>query len=390
MQRNIHKPFTDPTIPSKLRFVEMVGKYVYMLTPGTYTSPIEVADVCVISEASFGKMVSLLKGSDTFTPTAKDKLYVLPDSKIPGYKIKEYCRSKDISIVTDIDKATCVLGTEKNMLENGDYDTYKYQIPDACFASKGDYKVLGYDETTINFIKNKNTFMNFYVEPETKIGPTDNVLISGALIYEFNQSTYSSTVNEKKTGYLMTAEGVELVYNILSKKLPVITQEHFIATCSDQLPFDQQMFDALDMMYSSPSDEDSLTASKILFNTDCSKSIYLLWKLIKKHYYHITNSENRRLKEGRLFIDNNDVHVLYNYDYLDILSLLTKKDQVTRETYNDLMSSILIGTIEDANRRFSNQLSVLDIQVTAQNTYDEYMKKHNLTNVQVQDNKDSE
>lgn len=390
MQRNIHKPFTDPTIPSKLRFVEMVGKYVYMLTPGTYTSPIEVADVCVISEASFGKMVSLLKGSDTFTLSKSDKLYILPDSKIPGYKIKEYCRSKDISIVTDIDKATCVLGTEKNMLENGDYDTYKYQIPDACFASKGDYKVLGYDETTINFIKNKNTFQTFNVEPETKIGPTDNILVSGALIYEFNQSTYSSTVNEKKTGYLMTAEGVELVYNILSKKLPVITQEHFIATCSDQLPFDQQMFDALDMMYSSPSDEDSLTASKILFNTDCSKSIYLLWKLIKKHYYHITNSENRRLKEGRLFIDNNDVHVLYNYDYLDILSLLTKKDQVTRETYNDLMSSILIGTIEDANRRFSNQLSVLDIQVTAQNTYDEYMKKHNPNYVQVQDNKDSE
>ena len=390
MQRNIHKPFTDPTIPSKLKFVEMVGKYVYMLSPNLYTSPIEVADVCVISEASFGKMVSLLKGSDTFTPSKSDKLYVLPDSKIPGYKIKEYCRSKDISIVTDIEKATCVLGTEKNMLENGDYDTYKYQIPDACFASKGDYKVLGYDETTINFIKNKNTFQTFDVEPETKIGPTDNVIISGALIYEFNQSTYSSTVNEKKTGYLMTAEGVELVYNILSKKLPVLTQEHFISTCSDQLPFDQQMFDALDMMYSSPSDEDSLTASKILFNTDCSKSTYLLWKLVKKHYYDITNSENRRLKEGRLFIDSNDVHVLYNYDYLDILSLLTKKDQVTRETYNDLMSSILIGTIEDANRRFSNQLSVLDIQVTAQNTYDEYMKKHNPNYVQVQDSKDSE
>jgi hypothetical protein len=54
------------------------------------------------------------------------------------------------------------------------------------------------------------------------------------------------------------------------------------------------------------------------------------------------------------------------------------------------MSSILIGTIEDANRRFSNQLSVLDIQVTAQNTYDEYMKKHNPNYVQVQDSKDSE
>ena len=38
--------------------------------------------------------------------------------------------------------------------------------------------------------------------------------------------------------------------------------------------------DALDMMYSSPSDEDGLTASKILFNTDCSKSTYLLWKLV--------------------------------------------------------------------------------------------------------------
>ena len=390
MQRNIHKPFSDPSIPSKLRFVEMTGKYVYMLTPGTYVSNIEVADVCVISEASFGKMVSLLKGSDTFTPTKGDKLYILPDSKIPGYKIKEYCRSKDISIVTDIEKATCILGTEKNMFEDGDYDTYKYQIPDGCFASKGDYKVLGYDETTINFIKNKNTFQTFDVEPETKIGPTDNILISGALIYEFNQSTYSSTVSEKKTGYLMTADGIELVYNILSRKLPVITQEHFIATCSDQVAFDEQMFDALDMMYSSPSDEDSLTASKILFNTDCSKSTYLLWKLVKKHYHHITNSENRRLKEGRLFIDTNDVHILYNCNNMEILSLLTNKDQVTQELYNELMSKILIDTIDSVDRRFDDRNHLLNIQVIPKDTFEEYAKKYNLTYVQVQDSKDSE
>lgn len=390
MQRNIHKPFTDPTISSKLRFVEMVGKYVYMLTPNMYTSNIEVADVCVISEASFGKMVSLLQGSDTFTPSKGDKLYILPDSKIPGYKVKEYCRSKEISIVTEIEKATVILGTEKNMYKNGDYDTYKYQIPDACFASKGTYKVLGYDETTINFIKSKNTFQTFNVEPETKIGPTDNIIISGALIYEFNQSTYSSTVSEKKEGYLMTAEGIELVYNILSKKLPVITQEHFIATCSDQVALDEQMFDALDMMYSSPSDEDSLTASKILFNTDCSKSTYLLYKLVKKHYHDITTGENRRLKEGRLFIDTYDVHSLYNYDDLDLLSHLTKGNELTREVYNDIMSKILIDTIDSVNRKFDDRFDVLDIQVTAKDNFEEYAKKHNLTNVQVQDNKDSE
>ena len=387
MQKNIHKQFTDPTIPSKLKFILGTYKYIYMQDPKVYNCEIRVTDVCVVSEESARKMVSLLNGGDTFTPSKGEKMYVLPDCKIPGYKLKDYCRTQGISIVTDISKATCILGTENNIYMESDYDTDRYQLAQASWLSRGRCAPIVYSDYTVNFIKGRNTFYvkTSEIEEHDKIKEGDSILVSGGVLSEFSVSMFTEeSIGDKEFMYLMPAESVELIFNILSRKLPVIKQEFFIETCAGQLPLDEQTYESLDMMLSSPSSDDHVTAGKKLFNINVSSSLYLYWKLVKKHSDKIMCSDNRRLKEYRLFEDMYKLRSYENYDEQQILDVLAKANQLTEDVYDKLISTCISETNVNIRRRYDDELQVLNIDPQPKYTYEEFMKIKNPNYVQVQ------
>ena len=381
MQNNISSILEDSTLPSKLKFVEGSFKYVYMFRPNEYSSGIGVTELYKISDESRSKIASLLKGGDAYTPVSGDKIYLLPDSKIPNYKIKEYCKTSGITITSNIEKATVILGTEENILDASNYDINKNQYPNGCIVGEHYSSKVERNETLIDFIKSKNTFNAIPgngIDYHDRLKKDDTIIVTRALASHYSRNTYTDNAEDATTGWALNAESLTLVYNILSKKVPVISQEHFIETCGNQVVLDDDMYNSLDMMFSSPSYEDHLTAAKILFNCNAKNSKYHIWRLAQKHRYRIDSSENNRLKEAKLFKTLTAWNVIDNMDESEILTYLAKNNQLLEETYNKLMSSILESEMDDAKRRLD--LTHVNIQITPKCNYEEFIKPYGEQN----------
>ena len=381
MQKNISSTLEDSTLPSKLKFVEGSFKYVYMFDPEEYTSGIGVTELYKISSESRSKIASLLKGGDAYTPVSGDKIYLLPDSKIPSYKIKEYCKSSGLTITTVIEKATVILGTEENILDPAEYDNGKYQYPQACIVGEHYSPSLTYNETLVDFIKNRNTFNLLPctgVDYHEMLKPDDKIVVTRAICSHYSTSAYTDNLETPITELALNAESLTLVYNILSKKVPVISQEHFIETCGNQVVLDEDMYNSLDMMLSSPSREDHLTAAKILFNCNVKDSIYHVWRLAKKHSYRIDNSENNRLKEAKLFKSL----VIWNYleglDDSGILTHLAKCGQLTHDVFYKLMNDIVHEEVDRADIKLD--LTHVTIEIKSKYNYEEFIKHYGQQN----------
>ena len=381
MQNNISSILEDSTLPSKLKFVEGSFKYVYMFSPDEFNSGIGVTELYKISSESRSKIASLLKGGDAYTPVSGDKIYLLPDSKIPSYKIKEYCKTSGMTVTSNIEKATVILGTEQNILDASSYDINKNQYPNGCIVGEHYSSQVVYNQTLVDFIKNKNTFIvlpTTGIDYHDRLKQDDTIIVTRALASHYSKSAYTDNMEDATTQWALNAESLTLVYNILSKKVPVISQEHFIETCGNQVVLDDDMYNSLDMMFSSPSQEDHLTASKILFNCNAKNSKYHIWRLAMKHRYRIDTSENNRLKEAKLFKTLVHWNVIENMDESEIVTHLAKNGQLLEETYNKLMSSILASEREDAERRLD--LTHVNIQITPKYNYEEFIKPYGEQN----------
>jgi len=381
MQNNISSTLEDSALPSKLRFVEGSFKYVYMFSTDHYGSGIGVTELYKISSESRSKIASLLKGGDAYTPVSGDKIYLLPDSKIPSYKIKEYCRSSGLTITNNIEKATVILGTEENILDPAEYDKGMYQYPNGCIVGEHYSPSVTYNETLVNFINSKNTFTVIPcvgIDYHDMLKPEDTIVLSRALASHYSSSAYTDNVGSPTTQWALNAESLTLVYNILSKKVPVMSQEHFIETCGNQVVLDEDMYNSLDMMLSSPSKEDHLTAAKILFNCNVKDSIYYVWLLIKKHRYHIDTSENNRLKEAKLFKS------LVNWSHLDdldnggILIHLAKRGQLAQDVFYKLINEIVDDETDRASRKLD--LTHITVEITPKYNYEEFIKPYGQQN----------
>ena len=381
MQKNISSTLEDSTLPSKLKFVEGSFKYVYMFDPEEYTSGIGVTELYKISSESRSKIASLLKGGDAYTPVSGDKIYLLPDSKIPSYKIKEYCKSSGLTITTVIEKATVILGTEENILDPAEYDNGKYQYPHGCIVGEHYSPSLTYNQALVDFIKNRNTFN---ILPSTGIDyhemlkPDDTIVVTRAICSHYSTSAYTDNLETPITQWALNAESLTLVYNILSKKVPVISQEHFIETCGNQVSLDEDMYNSLDMMFSSPSQEDHLTAAKILFNCNTKDSIYHVWRLAKKHSHRIDNSENNRLKEAKLFKSLVSWSHLEDLDNNGILTHLAKRGQLVHDVFYKLINDIVDEETDRAARRLD--LSHVIAEITPKYNYEEFIKPYGQQN----------
>lgn len=381
MQNNISSTLEDSTLPSKLRFVEGSFKYVYMFDPEEYTSGIGVTELYKISMESRNKIASLLKGGDAYTPVSGDKIYLLPDSKIPSYKIKEYCKTSGITVTSNIEKATVILGTEQNILDASNYDINKNQYPNGCIVGEHYSSQVVYNQTLVDFIKNKNTFR---ILPATGIDyhdmlkQDDTILVTRAFASNYSRSAYTDNIEDPTTQWALNAESLTLVYNILSKKVPVISQEHFIETCGNQVSLDEDMYNSLDMMFSSPSQEDHVTAAKILFNCNTKDSIYHVWRLAMKHNYRIDNNENNRLKEAKLFKSLVNWNHLEGLDNSGILIHLAKHKQLTHDVFYKLINQIVDEEADRANRKLD--LTHVTIEIKPKYNYEEFIKPYGQQN----------
>ena len=381
MQNNISSTLEDSTLQNKLRFVEGSFKYVYMFDPEEYTSGIGVTELYKISDESRSKIASLLKGGDAYTPVSGDKIYLLPDSKIPSYKIKEYCKSSGLTITTNIEKATVILGTEENISDPAEYDNGKYQYPQGCIVGEHYSPSLTYNQTLVDFIKNRNTFNLLPctgVDYHEMLKPDDKIVVTRAICSHYSTSAYTDNVETPVTQWALNAESLTLVYNILSKKVPVISQEHFIETCGNQVVLDNDMYNSLDMMLSSPSREDHVTAAKILFNCNTKDSIYYVWLLAKKHRYHIDTTENNRLKEAKLFKSLVSWDHLDNLDNNGILIHLAKRGQLIHDVFYKLINEIVDEETDRASRRLD--LTHVIAEIKPKYNYEEFIKPYGQQN----------
>jgi hypothetical protein len=381
MQNNISSTLEDSTLPSKLKFIEGSFKYVYMFDTDDFSSGIGVTELYKISMESRNKIASLLKGGDAYTPVSGDKIYLLPDSKIPSYKIKEYCKTSGMTMTSNIEKATVILGTEQNTLEASNYDTNRNQYPDGCIVGEHYSSKVVYNQILVDFIKNKNTFR---VLPATGVDyhdmlkEDDTILVTRAFASNYGRSAYTDNIEDPITQWALNAESLTLVYNILSKKVPVISQEHFIETCGNQVVLDEDMYNSLDMMLSSPSKEDHLTAAKILFNCNTKDSIYHVWRLTKKHNYRIDNSENNRLKEAKLFKSLVSWNYLEDLDDSGILTHLAKRGQLTHDIFYKLINDIVHEEADRANRKLD--LTHVTVEIKSKYNYEEFIKSYGQQN----------
>ena len=90
----------------------ITGSYRYYF-PGTSKKEIRIGNVYSVTLDTAVKLLEKLEGADTTAIKAKDKVFLMPGSKIPLFKLKDHLKKVGASHVSDIDKATFFIGTSK-------------------------------------------------------------------------------------------------------------------------------------------------------------------------------------------------------------------------------------------------------------------------------------
>lgn len=374
MVTKITDHLSDASIPSKLKFVEETVNYIYMDDISNYRSKVLVTELHLINPDSYSKLSNLLNGSDKYTIQKKDRVFVFPGCSIPSYKLKEYAKNAGAVLVKDIDKATVFLGNITGLFEPGYED--KYQLPEKALAgSIQETRYIPANEYTQNFVADKNLMHTFDIEPHTRL-TQDKYYIGGAVVNNYSKHNYCPNdviLENPNTINVITNPGLDFIYKILSSKIPVVSEEHFLKSHGKMIHLDQDLFNSLDMMLNSPSSEDHVTACKILFNCDTSDEPYLIWKLAQKHWYRIATSDNRRTKDYKLFNSISKFEEYYGKEEYELLPDLAEAGKLTEEDYTRIMNE-LQGNAYKHNTNFEEEL--IEQTFKYKFTYEEFINNN--------------
>ncbi len=251
------------------------------------TSKLESAVVYRVDDANYNIIDDSFDKSDKSVLTPGTKLFVMPGTSYRKDQWIDFTKKNGYKLTT-LDKCDVVVSNEVIQLE------YGKEQPSLQKWGFGNFK-------------SSNHMYRVVSNPDI-----EHLIIDKTL-----QIITSSEGSSTASGFHLYQEGAvifpEMIRCYLKVKngTKVITEKCLI---NELLPFNEitpEVYIRLEQMFSSSNPEDNTAAQVILYGCDTDKSIYFIWKLVRRFYY--SKIINNRLKSSRNFEERanlNDISVM--------------------------------------------------------------------------------
>lgn len=338
----------------QLPFIQ--GKYRYV-SLGKGDKPTADKWMYSVEEDSVEKISALLKGGALPSLAPKSKGYVVPGCKYTVGQLRDIAKISGFTITTDPLKADFFI-SHKNVKSTGNQNQ---QVPDnlICAGVTCSTYVLPDAFAKAKLIAYKSRFE--FVEDDEK------AVLFSRRYYSYYDSWSALHGNDVQYN-LLHARTVEIIYQILAKKVPVV-DEDLIFDSIERLVIDEDMFNALDSMLNSSSD-DRRVAAEMIYNCNYADSMYYIYRLLEDHYYNIqTGMSNTNWK---VFDAKIDTHRVRNLDFPKDIKHFYDYGYLTEDNYdrmvNDKLHELNAGLARDEQKFFR-------IEAFCTKTYTEYLQE---------------
>lgn len=261
------------------------------------------------------KKIELLRRDPSYneyTPTEKDKIFLMPEADIPKFKVKPLCDKYKLHLVKDKTKADHVFISDNYWDKIHAYRNYYSMIR----VDISRFKKLLNDSTTI-FGKNvlNDPVIKAYIEDpsNTEVYMYSSIFASlcddpdyrrsnpvGAFIYP---GLYKNAAHQGVSGKYYTLARYEEMLNAscIQNMKNCIT---LVPYCNEENVITKEKYETLKKLLSSNDRNDNVVALEAMANCDYDKSIGFLLLLIKEYSATISLAPN---------VHNKNVACLFNY-----------------------------------------------------------------------------
>ena len=320
----------DMTNVAKLSFPYSACNYVY----SSNANGVKVVELYKINQATFDKIGDILKGNDKLTIKKGDKVFVLPGHSLAHVRLKEYFKKIGATMVKEIERATVVASSSDFYQVLSRHDN-QGRLSNYMMAYSMLHKLNDNGQNPI-----EDTFK--------KIGDSDGKLLEAFKKGEeflcsrevFNTIRWDHNYDEEDDVYLITANALNTMYYILSKGLPIVTEEYVTDNANSGMKFsDPKVVESIRNMLASSDNANSKLGVSILTHCDLGgDTLYELWRLAKDYGHVVANGS--RGKTHSHFLETTEWMELQWMSNQDFLMYAEREKQLTDEILHKYMPDI--------------------------------------------------
>lgn len=320
-----------------------------------------------VTREDYSKAWKRLLGQSSDEIKSGDKVYIMPGSKIPLFKLKDHCKKIGASVIGDLDKATFFIGTARIIEKNTREHDWQARSSSLMFSDSSPLLVSEDITEWIDYLSSATiTPTAAYQSISNHLDKYPGVLVSGKFVRKKSIETYAM---EQGQMYFLTPVAVNLIYTSIAKKIPIVSEETILNQISPAVVIDEYTYESIESMLASDDTESNEVGAEILANCNIEKSMFYLWKLAVKHGGVVSSVHSKNM---RLFMERTKWSAIRNMDPEQFIEHLYEKKLLTKDYFQVL--------IEEASKEYNNSLnnSVFKMVLTPSDTYKEYAEPENV------------
>ena len=281
----------DRSKVDRLPFIK--GTYPFGYITSNYIERLGI--IYEVEEADARKLSKVLKGKDDKIIGKKDRVYVLPGCKVPQFKIKDFCKGIGAVFTGKVEDATVVVGNPKMEGEDWSHNSAYYTNSTSLLFYTLYSRTNGWDDD----LEVDDVVKNYYPDSD-KI---EECRYNMACSYSNNENIRGGV---PRLMYAVTPYAMKVIYEILSRKVPIITEDQLLEQMPTVTKLDKVMCEELLTMLNA-GESDQKTAHEILANCDHKDSKFYLYRIARAHSSQFSRS---RFKNIRLFYNEANIQNL--------------------------------------------------------------------------------
>lgn len=323
---------------AKLKFPNKLCNYVYTKSDG---KTLQRGFIYNTDEPTYEKIRKIFQGNDSVELKEGDKVFMLPGHPLTQDRVKEYLKRENATLVTDITQATVIAGCKDFAETVNGYGTIQAKMTSPMFRC----------EHQIFMVKKTNQELNktFELLPdgaeiETQWHDGTPCVVSSA---GYGCLNYNANVISQSNKYFITPWLMEVIYYLLAKKLPVLTEDTITSSAHSQSKLaDDDVFQNILNMISSSDEANQKLGIEILAHADLSgEIIYKTWKL--------RNVANKimavKTKAVKHFVETSNFEEVRCLNELQLLHYLEKAGELNNDIAKEILPVIFsdaLGTVQ--------------------------------------------
>ncbi len=300
-----------------------------------------------VSQESYERACKRLTGEMTGEIITGDKVYVLPNCRIPKFKIEDYVKETGAVLTGDITECTKIIGHDK-VWEQAQYQAGGSVLLIEMRSGALQSKFYSMDPSWIAYIKEEekekvtqdfNTMVNSAEDLVEGVITNDTILSPKTWNINWRHG-FDGGITQK---FLITPTGALILYNHILRKIPILNEDLIFERIGKPIALDAESYESIRQMLASEDEDNHKVGAELLSNCDIENSLFWIWKLARfKHEIWHESIGNKvrnlsRFKNIRLFIRMSRWDKLRQMDEEMCIEFLHKKGVLTQEKFDELV-----------------------------------------------------